>query len=82
MPLLGNKVSHERLEEFRHVYRNVYGEEITVAEAAEMAHRLLALYRLLMQPVPEDVTATMPKRHSLSSRDVLCAVLGPDWTII
>jgi len=52
MPPSGNKVSDERLEEFRRIYRNVYGEEITMAEAAEMAHRLLALYRLLMRPLP------------------------------
>jgi hypothetical protein len=52
MPPTGHHVSLERLEEFRRIYKEVYGEEITSAEASAMTHPLLALYRLLSQPLP------------------------------
>jgi aldehyde:ferredoxin oxidoreductase len=53
MPPTGHQVSPERLEEFRRIYKNVYGEELTQEEAVEMTHRLLALHRLLMRPLPD-----------------------------
>jgi len=52
MPPSGHHVSAERLEEFCCIYKRVYGEELTVAEAREMTHRLLALYKLLKRPLP------------------------------
>jgi hypothetical protein len=48
----GHKVSDERLEELRRIYKETYGEEITPQEASEMAHRLLALYELLLRSLP------------------------------
>lgn len=57
MPSSGHKFSDERLEKFRRIYKETYGEEITKAEAAEMARRLLALYRVLMRPL-SGVTST------------------------
>jgi len=33
-------ISNERIEEFRRIYKKAYGEEVTVAEAREMANRL------------------------------------------
>jgi hypothetical protein len=51
MPPSGHQVSPERLEEFRRIYKEVSGEEITAGEASEMTHRLLALYKLLSQPL-------------------------------
>jgi aldehyde:ferredoxin oxidoreductase len=42
----------DRIEEFRRLYKEAYGEEISVEEASEMASRLLDLYRLLMRPLP------------------------------
>ena len=44
MPPSGHKVSDERLEEFRRIYKETYGEDLTPQEASRMAHRLLALY--------------------------------------
>ena len=38
--------------EFITIYQEVYGEALTKAQAAEMAHRLLSLYALLARPVP------------------------------
>jgi hypothetical protein len=52
VPPTSHQVSPERLEEFRRIYKDAYGEEITVAEASAMTHRLLALYRHLCQPLP------------------------------
>jgi excisionase family DNA binding protein len=46
------RISDERIEDLRRIYKEAYGEEIAVADARAMAHRLLALYRLLIQPLP------------------------------
>ena len=47
------RVSEERLQEFIRIYHEVYGEELTSVEATEMTHRLLALYELLLRPIPD-----------------------------
>jgi hypothetical protein len=52
MPPTGHQVSPERLEEFRRVYKEAYGQEISEGEASAMTHQLLALYKLLSQPLP------------------------------
>lgn len=68
MPPTGHQVSAERLKEFCYIYEKLYGEEITMADASEMTHRLLALYRLLMQPLPGDVpTPSSPKPPAQTS---------------
>jgi hypothetical protein len=61
-PLTGNHVSPERLEEFRRIYKEVYGDEITAEEAVAMTTRLLTLYDLLSRPVPG-----APAQHPPSS---------------
>jgi hypothetical protein len=63
MPPTGHKVSGECLEEFRRIYKEAHGEEITTSEAAEMAHRLLALYRLLMRPLPGETSTPVPSQQ-------------------
>lgn len=45
-------ISNERVEKLRRIYKEVYGEEISIVDARAMAVRLLVLYRLLMQPLP------------------------------
>lgn len=64
MPPSGHKVSDERLEEFRRLYKETYGEEITKAEASEMSHRLLALYSLLMRPLPGEASPEAPAQSA------------------
>jgi hypothetical protein len=54
MPLTGHQVSPERLEEFRRIYKKVYGEDIMLRDASEMTHRILALYQLLQKPLPDE----------------------------
>jgi len=56
MPPTGHEVSPERLEAFRRIYEEVYGEEITTAEASAMTHQLLTLYRLLSLPGPSELS--------------------------
>jgi hypothetical protein len=67
----GHKVSPERLEEFRRIYKETYGEEITTAEATEMTHRLLALYKILMRPLPSERAqhSLAPTRSTQDVRD-------------
>jgi hypothetical protein len=54
MPPTGHRVSPERLEELRLIFKEVYGEEITNEEASAMTHPLLAVYRLLSQPLQSE----------------------------
>jgi len=44
--------SDESMEDFRRIYRQEYGEEISVPDAREMGRRLITLYHLLRQPYP------------------------------
>jgi hypothetical protein len=60
MPPTGHEVSPERLEEFRRIYKETYGEEITIEEAREMTRRLLTLYKTLAQPLPDEVSTSAP----------------------
>ena len=48
------QIPEERIEELRRLYKEGYGQDLTYAEAAEMGHRLLTLYRLLTRPLPSD----------------------------
>ncbi|WP_439372648.1 hypothetical protein [Bradyrhizobium sp. DASA03120] len=50
----GHEASPERLEEFKAIYKEAYGEEITRPDAAEITRRLLALYQLLARPLHTD----------------------------
>jgi hypothetical protein len=63
MPPTGHQVTPERLEEFRRIYKEAFGEEISSQEATAMTHRLLALYKVLMQPFPSEASA--PPRSPL-----------------
>jgi hypothetical protein len=62
MPPTGHEVSPERLEEFRCIYKETYGEEITIEEAREMTRRLLTLYKILAQPLPGEVSKPAPSQ--------------------
>jgi len=64
MPPTGHRVSPERLEEFRRIYKEVSGEEITSAEASAMIHPLLAVYKLLAQPLHGEDEKQFPSPQS------------------
>lgn len=57
------QISNERIEAFRVAYKEGYGEEISTADARAMAHRLLALYRLIMRPLPDE-SDPLPSQNS------------------
>jgi hypothetical protein len=63
MPPTGHQVSDERLEEFRRIYKMTFGEEITTAEAVAMTHRLIALYKLVMRPLPDETSTSAPAQQ-------------------
>jgi hypothetical protein len=46
-------ISDQALEEFAKLYKEEFNEEITRAQASEMAFRLVTLYELLAQKLPE-----------------------------
>ena len=46
------QTSDEALEEFISLYKEAFGETITLAEAREMARRLVHLYKILLRPLP------------------------------
>ena len=46
------QISDEALEEFIRLYQEAFGETITLAEAREMARRLVHLYKILLRPLP------------------------------
>jgi hypothetical protein len=48
------RVSDEALQELIALYQAEFGEALTTAKAAEMAHRLLALYALLGEKLPHE----------------------------
>jgi hypothetical protein len=47
------QISDEALEDFARLYKEEFNEDITRAQASEMAFRLVTLYELLAQKVPE-----------------------------
>lgn len=46
------QISKEDLDDFKRIYKDEFGEELTEDAASEMASDLLDLYELLMQPLP------------------------------
>ena len=46
-------ITDERINEFIRLYENAVGERLSCDEARIRAGQLIALYRLLMQPLPE-----------------------------
>jgi hypothetical protein len=47
-------VSDETAREFQKLYRDEYGEDISLDEAREEASHLLGLYRLLIKRLPSE----------------------------
>lgn len=47
-------ISQEALVEFKRIYKEQYGEDISDREAYDLAVNLMLLYRRLTQPLPAD----------------------------
>jgi hypothetical protein len=56
----GPSLSHERAVEFQQLMREDCGVELTIEEASTRAVQLIALYRMLMGPIPEDPGFELP----------------------
>jgi hypothetical protein len=48
------KLSKEAMEKFKEIYKKKYGEEISDEEAYEKGRRLIRLFKLIYQSIPED----------------------------
>ena len=49
------QIEKEALDNFRSLYREEFGEDLSEDEAQEMASNLINLYELLMQPLPREM---------------------------
>jgi len=49
------KLTDADVEEFRHVYKTCYGEELPEGDSRMWAVRLTRLYRLVLRPTPTEV---------------------------
>ncbi len=55
------RLSDESLARFTRLYKEFYGEELTINEARAMASRVVLLYEHLAQPLPEDMKRLMQR---------------------
>lgn len=62
-------VSEQRLKEFQRIYEDEFGEEISEGEAQVMIQRLLAIYKLILRPLPS--TPPMPPSSDPAPRTVV-----------
>ena len=63
------KISDEALDEFINLYKHEFNEDISRTQGNEMAFRLMTLYGLLSQKLPEkEITPPDPQRHSIGFR--------------
>ncbi|MFZ2948571.1 MAG: hypothetical protein WA003_03705 [Desulfuromonadaceae bacterium] len=46
------RISEEELREFIRLYKEEFGEELSIAEASEVAGNFVSLYEFLAEPLP------------------------------
>ena len=49
------RLSHQAIEDFKKIYKEEYGEEISDAEAEDLGIRLLLFIKAVGRPIPSDV---------------------------
>ena len=49
-------LSEQIIDDFIRIYRDEFGKEITRDQAREAASRMVALYQLLLRPLPGETT--------------------------
>jgi hypothetical protein len=59
------QLSDAAIQEYIRLYREDFGEELSIGEARVIATRLVTLYEVLCRPVPEE-NATQPSADSLA----------------
>ena len=58
------RVADAALDELIELYKDEFGEEISRADAREMAFRLITLYDALAKRLPSDAQVSMPPLDS------------------
>lgn len=53
----GIRLSDKAIKEYQAIYREEFGEELSVEQAQEQGLRLLRLFRILVQPLPDRLEA-------------------------
>jgi hypothetical protein len=48
-------LSNEAIREFKEQYLKEFNEEISDAQAKEMGENLIALFRIICRPIPEEI---------------------------
>jgi len=48
-------LSEEGIQEFKKAYLEEFNEQISDAEAKEMGENLIALFKIICRPIPEEV---------------------------
>lgn len=56
-------LSKEAINEFKAIYREEFGEEISDAEAQELGESLISLFKIIYRPLPKS------GKQNLSSED-------------
>ena len=54
-------LDQESIDELRRIYKQEFGEELSDADAREMATRVLTLYELLSRPLPRQEDTRLQK---------------------
>ena len=65
-------IAKGRLEEFRRLYKEALGEEVSEDEAREITSRLVELYMMLAEPLPSErseATMTLSPPENLPATD-------------
>ena len=58
-------LSKQAIEEYKTIYRNQYGKELSLAEATKQANNLIRLYKTILSPLKNDT----PQNGYLNKRD-------------
>ena len=54
------QLKDDDLKEFAAIWKRVFGEEITLADARHRSSQLVTLYLALAKPLPEETSSTPP----------------------
>lgn len=64
----GMQTTEKRLKEFQSLYEQEFGEKLSDEEARAMIHRLMALYQIILRPLPSTLpSAPNPRTASAES---------------
>jgi hypothetical protein len=61
------QIERNDLEEFKKLYKAEFGEELSQAEASEIAGNLVSLYELLCEPLPSEKARPQAELEELPS---------------